>query len=55
MGKLVVLGLVLAFLATAFILASFLNSEVSGQVIAASASISVAVLGLWLYFKKPKN
>lgn len=55
MGKWLVIGLVTVFLAAAFILASRLDSAVSGQVVATSASVSVAVLGLWLYFKKPKN
>jgi hypothetical protein len=43
---------VLAFLFGAFIFADQLSGPLSGQIIATSAAISVAALGIWAYFKK---
>ena len=54
MSKWAILSLISIFLVASFILAFELNSPISGQVIAASASISVFAVGFWLYFKKPK-
>jgi hypothetical protein len=55
MSKWVMLGLVSTFLIASSILASQINGALAGQVIAASASISVAAVGFWIYFKKYKD
>ena len=55
MGKLEIACLVLTFLFASFIAASRVNEVLAGQVIAASASISVAAVGFWFYFKKTKD
>ena len=54
MQKLLTTVLVLTFLTDTVIITSNVNSALAGQVIAASASITVAVVGFWALFKKPK-
>jgi len=54
MDKWEILSLVSIFLVASFILASQLNSPMAGQIVAASASISVFAVSFWLYFKKSK-
>jgi lipopolysaccharide export LptBFGC system permease protein LptF len=47
--------LVFVFLILSIVLASNVTNEaLSGQIIAASASITVAVVGFWFFFRKPK-
>jgi len=55
MSKWTMRGLVSIFLIASSILASQMNGALGGQVIAASASISVAAVGFWIYFKKNKD
>jgi hypothetical protein len=55
MSKWVVLALIVTFLIASIFLASRFDNALAGQVIATSASISVAVVGFWLYFRKAKT
>ena len=55
MSKWVTVVLVLTFLTFSFIISSQVNSALAGQIIGASTSISVAVLGFWVFFKKSKS
>jgi hypothetical protein len=55
LGKRGIACLVLTFPVASFVVASRVNEVLAGQVIAASASISVAAVGFWFYFKKPKD
>jgi len=54
MGKLIFLCFVLGFLGCSLILASQLNPALGGQVIGTSSSITVALLGFWICFRKSK-
>ena len=55
MNKWVVLVIVLAFLLAIGILASNFESLPIGQVVAALASVTVAAVGLFVFFKKSKH
>ncbi len=50
-----ILGLVLATLTMIGVLVSLFGSMPAGQVAAALASVTVATIGLFVFFKKSKN
>jgi hypothetical protein len=54
MSKWLIPGLVLIFLLGVVIFTTQYNGPMSGQIIATSGALSVAALGIWLYFKKPQ-
>ncbi len=55
MNTWVVLGLVLATLIGIGVLVSVFGSMPAGQVVAPLASVTVAAIGLFVFFKKSKN
>jgi hypothetical protein len=55
MNKRLILGLVLAFLFVIGIGASYFKSLPIGQVVAPLASVTVAVVGLFIFFRKSKT
>ena len=55
MNTWVVLGLVLASLIVSGVLASAFELVSAGQVVATLSSVTVATVGLFVFFKKSKN